>query len=138
MLLEEQLAASRGRCDKLHTLEKDNLLLRAKIHDLEMVRYQNLNLTVLSGSGFPPEPEPEPDGPGCPAGARGRAAAAGGAAGGEPAAGAGPEAEYERVGPSGLGAGAALQEPRRPRLREYGSDRPAWPLLGQLPEPADL
>lgn len=37
VLLEEQLAASRGRCDKLHTLEKDNLLLRAKIHDLEMV-----------------------------------------------------------------------------------------------------
>lgn len=38
VLLEEQLSASRGRCDKLHTLEKDNLLLRAKIHDLEMVR----------------------------------------------------------------------------------------------------
>lgn len=38
MLLEEQLSASRGRCDKLHTLEKDNLLLRAKIHDLEMVK----------------------------------------------------------------------------------------------------
>lgn len=37
VLLEEQLSASRGRCDKLHTLEKDNLLLRAKIHDLEMV-----------------------------------------------------------------------------------------------------
>ncbi|XP_044022342.1 protein Daple isoform X2 [Siniperca chuatsi] len=37
-LLEEQLSASRGRCDKLHTLEKDNLLLRAKIHDLEMER----------------------------------------------------------------------------------------------------
>uniref|UniRef100_A0A3Q3LK81 Coiled-coil domain containing 88C n=1 Tax=Labrus bergylta TaxID=56723 RepID=A0A3Q3LK81_9LABR len=38
VLLEEQLTASRGRCDKLHTLEKDNLLLRAKIHDLEMER----------------------------------------------------------------------------------------------------
>ncbi|MEQ2160088.1 hypothetical protein GOODEAATRI_029913, partial [Goodea atripinnis] len=38
VLLEEQLAAARGRCDKLHTLEKDNLLLRAKIHDLEMER----------------------------------------------------------------------------------------------------
>ncbi|XP_026159970.1 protein Daple isoform X2 [Mastacembelus armatus] len=37
-LLEEQLLASRGRCDKLHILEKDNLLLRAKIHDLEMER----------------------------------------------------------------------------------------------------
>lgn len=39
MLLEEQLSASRGRFEKLHTLEKDNLLLRAKIHDLEMVLY---------------------------------------------------------------------------------------------------
>uniref|UniRef100_A0A671X9G4 Coiled-coil domain containing 88C n=1 Tax=Sparus aurata TaxID=8175 RepID=A0A671X9G4_SPAAU len=38
VLLEEQLSASRGRCDKMHTLEKDNLLLRAKIHDLEMER----------------------------------------------------------------------------------------------------
>ncbi|XP_061891096.1 protein Daple-like [Entelurus aequoreus] len=38
MLLEEQLAASRGRCDKVHTLEKDNLLLQAKIHHLEMER----------------------------------------------------------------------------------------------------
>lgn len=37
VLLEEQLLASRGRCDKLHTLEKDNLLLRAKLQDLEMV-----------------------------------------------------------------------------------------------------
>lgn len=39
VLLEEQLSASRGRCDKLHTLEKDNLLLRAKLQDLEMVIY---------------------------------------------------------------------------------------------------
>uniref|UniRef100_UPI0037E7D386 protein Daple n=1 Tax=Semicossyphus pulcher TaxID=241346 RepID=UPI0037E7D386 len=38
VLLEEQLTASRGRCDKLHTLEKDNLLLRAKLQDLEMER----------------------------------------------------------------------------------------------------
>lgn len=37
MLLEEQLTASRGRFEKLHTLEKDNLLLRAKIQDLELV-----------------------------------------------------------------------------------------------------
>ncbi|XP_061842830.1 protein Daple isoform X2 [Nerophis lumbriciformis] len=37
-LLEEQLAASRGRCDKVHTLEKDNLLMQAKIHHLEMER----------------------------------------------------------------------------------------------------
>ncbi|XP_060938263.1 protein Daple [Limanda limanda] len=38
MLLEEQLSASRERFEKLHTLEKDNLLLRSKIHDLEMER----------------------------------------------------------------------------------------------------
>uniref|UniRef100_A0A7N6BGK9 HOOK N-terminal domain-containing protein n=1 Tax=Anabas testudineus TaxID=64144 RepID=A0A7N6BGK9_ANATE len=38
VLLEEQLSASRARCDKLHVLEKDNLLLRAKIQDLEMER----------------------------------------------------------------------------------------------------
>ncbi|KAK2891460.1 protein Daple [Channa argus] len=38
VLLEEQLSASRARCDKLHMLEKDNLLLRAKIQDLEMER----------------------------------------------------------------------------------------------------
>ncbi|KAG7281677.1 hypothetical protein CRUP_008052 [Coryphaenoides rupestris] len=31
-----ELSASRGRCDKLHSVEKDNLLLRAKIHDVEM------------------------------------------------------------------------------------------------------
>jgi len=51
VLLEEQLSASRGRCDKLHTLEKDNLLLRAKIHDLEMVRHHTADrpLVVLTG-----------------------------------------------------------------------------------------
>ncbi|KAM6973258.1 protein Daple [Aplochiton taeniatus] len=38
VLLEEQLGASRGRCDKLHELEKDNLQLRSKLHDIEMER----------------------------------------------------------------------------------------------------
>ncbi|KAJ3613728.1 hypothetical protein NHX12_019974, partial [Muraenolepis orangiensis] len=38
VLLEDQLSASRGRCEKLHTVEKDNLLLRAKIQDVEMER----------------------------------------------------------------------------------------------------
>uniref|UniRef100_A0A8C7WJ74 Coiled-coil domain containing 88C n=1 Tax=Oncorhynchus mykiss TaxID=8022 RepID=A0A8C7WJ74_ONCMY len=37
-LLEEQLGASRGRCDKLHELEKENLQLRSKLHDVEMDR----------------------------------------------------------------------------------------------------
>ncbi|XP_049596370.1 protein Daple isoform X2 [Syngnathus scovelli] len=38
VLLEEQLSVSRGRCEKVHAMEKDNLLLRAKINDLEMER----------------------------------------------------------------------------------------------------
>lgn len=37
-MLEEQLDASRTRSDKLHLLEKENLQLKSKIHDLEMVR----------------------------------------------------------------------------------------------------
>lgn len=36
-MLEEQLTAARGRCDKLHELEKENLQLRSKLHDLEIV-----------------------------------------------------------------------------------------------------
>uniref|UniRef100_A0A673YXU7 Coiled-coil domain containing 88C n=1 Tax=Salmo trutta TaxID=8032 RepID=A0A673YXU7_SALTR len=37
-LLEEQLGASRGRCDKLYELEKENMQLRSKLHDVEMDR----------------------------------------------------------------------------------------------------
>uniref|UniRef100_A0A674BI16 Coiled-coil domain containing 88C n=1 Tax=Salmo trutta TaxID=8032 RepID=A0A674BI16_SALTR len=37
-MLEEQLGAARGRCDKLHELEKENLQLRSKLHDMEMDR----------------------------------------------------------------------------------------------------
>ncbi|KAG7465787.1 hypothetical protein MATL_G00157300 [Megalops atlanticus] len=37
-LLEEQLSGARGRCDKLHELEKENLQLRSKLHDMEMER----------------------------------------------------------------------------------------------------
>ncbi|XP_041803143.1 girdin-like isoform X1 [Chelmon rostratus] len=37
-MLEEQLDASRTRSDKLHLLEKENLQLKSKIHDLEMER----------------------------------------------------------------------------------------------------
>ncbi|XP_063039855.1 protein Daple isoform X2 [Engraulis encrasicolus] len=37
-LLEEQLSTARGRCDKLHELEKENLQLRSKLHDIEMDR----------------------------------------------------------------------------------------------------
>uniref|UniRef100_A0A3Q3MXQ7 Coiled-coil domain containing 88A n=1 Tax=Mastacembelus armatus TaxID=205130 RepID=A0A3Q3MXQ7_9TELE len=37
-MLEEQLDACRTRSDKLHFLEKENLQLKSKIHDLEMER----------------------------------------------------------------------------------------------------
>ena len=36
-MLEEQLTASRARSDKVHELEKANLQLKSKIHDLELV-----------------------------------------------------------------------------------------------------
>ncbi|XP_026210929.1 girdin isoform X2 [Anabas testudineus] len=37
-MLEEQLDATRTRSDKLHLLEKENLQLKSKMHDLEMDR----------------------------------------------------------------------------------------------------
>ncbi|XP_050989975.1 protein Daple isoform X2 [Labeo rohita] len=37
-MLEEQLSGARGRCDKLHELEKENLQLRSKLHDMEIDR----------------------------------------------------------------------------------------------------
>lgn len=37
-MLEEQLDTSRGRSDKLHLLEKENLQLKSKLHDLETER----------------------------------------------------------------------------------------------------
>nr|XP_051682088.1 protein Daple isoform X2 [Oryctolagus cuniculus] len=37
-LLEEQLAAARARGDKVHELEKENLQLRSKLHDVELDR----------------------------------------------------------------------------------------------------
>ncbi|XP_077585209.1 girdin isoform X3 [Stigmatopora nigra] len=37
-MLEEQLDTTRSRSDKLHLLEKENLQLKSKIHDLEMER----------------------------------------------------------------------------------------------------
>ncbi|XP_067877820.1 girdin-like [Heterodontus francisci] len=37
-MLEEQLEAARSRCDQLHELEKENLLLRSGLQDLEMER----------------------------------------------------------------------------------------------------
>lgn len=88
-MLEEQLDASRTRSDKLHLLEKENLQLKSKMHDLDMVRWRShgrdtvivvgiyLKLTNLScpGTGLGPE-------------------AYGGAVGGEPCVGDGPKAEH--------------------------------------------
>ncbi|KAB0403063.1 hypothetical protein E2I00_011552 [Balaenoptera physalus] len=37
-MLEDQLEGTRARSDKLHELEKENLQLKAKLHDMEMVR----------------------------------------------------------------------------------------------------
>uniref|UniRef100_A0A8B9JZ06 Protein Daple n=1 Tax=Astyanax mexicanus TaxID=7994 RepID=A0A8B9JZ06_ASTMX len=37
-MLEEQLSTARGRSDKLHELEKENLHLRSKLHDMEIDR----------------------------------------------------------------------------------------------------
>lgn len=36
-MLEDQLEGTRARSDKLHELEKENLQLKAKLHDMEMV-----------------------------------------------------------------------------------------------------
>lgn len=36
-MLEEQLTAARARGDKVHELEKENLQLKSKLHDLELV-----------------------------------------------------------------------------------------------------
>ncbi|KAF6129211.1 coiled-coil domain containing 88C [Phyllostomus discolor] len=37
-MLEEQLTAARARADKVHELEKENLQLKSKLHDLELDR----------------------------------------------------------------------------------------------------
>ncbi|KAM9294375.1 protein Daple [Gastrophryne carolinensis] len=42
-MLEEQLATSRARTDKLHELEKENLQLKSKIHDMELDRFSDKN-----------------------------------------------------------------------------------------------
>lgn len=47
-MLEEQLDTSRSRSDKLHLLEKENLQLKSKMHDLEMVRRSIQSLDVLT------------------------------------------------------------------------------------------
>lgn len=47
-MLEDQLEGTRARSDKLHELEKENLQLKAKLHDMEMVSFMGL----MSFPGF--------------------------------------------------------------------------------------
>lgn len=47
-MLEEQLGTARGRCDKLHELEKENLHLRTKLHDMEIV---SITLNFIAPEG---------------------------------------------------------------------------------------
>lgn len=37
-MLEEQLMLARARGDKLHEIEKENLQLKSKLHDIELVQ----------------------------------------------------------------------------------------------------
>lgn len=37
-MLEEQLMIARARGDKLHEIEKENLQLKSKLHDIELVQ----------------------------------------------------------------------------------------------------
>lgn len=53
-VLEDQLEGWRARSDKIHQLEKHNLLLKAQVHDMEQVRhlhrvYQKYHLKYLEG-----------------------------------------------------------------------------------------
>lgn len=47
-MLEDQLEGTRARSDKLHELEKENLQLKAKLHDMEMVSNVRLNSCTVS------------------------------------------------------------------------------------------
>lgn len=47
-MLEDQLEGTRARSDKLHELEKENLQLKAKLHDMEMVSNVRLISCVAS------------------------------------------------------------------------------------------
>lgn len=42
-MLEEQLVMARARGDKLHEVEKENLQLKSKLHDIELVCGGGLN-----------------------------------------------------------------------------------------------
>lgn len=52
-MLEEQLTASRARSDKVHELEKENLQLKSKLHDLELVLMDRVRwVEVGEGEGI--------------------------------------------------------------------------------------
>lgn len=59
-MLEEQLTAARARGDKVHELEKENLQLKSKLHDLELVSHASVTMsdTAWGGSGVVPCPFP--------------------------------------------------------------------------------
>lgn len=46
-VLEDQLEGWRARSDKIHQLEKHTLLLKARVHDMEQVRHQELSSVRL-------------------------------------------------------------------------------------------
>lgn len=50
-MLEEQLTAARARGDKVHELEKENLQLKSKLHDLELVLRAAARQTCLNRLG---------------------------------------------------------------------------------------
>ncbi|XP_047652165.1 protein Daple isoform X3 [Phacochoerus africanus] len=50
-MLEEQLTAARARGDKVHELEKENLQLKSKLHDLELVLQAVVPQTCLQRLG---------------------------------------------------------------------------------------
>lgn len=56
-MLEEQLTAARARGDKVHELEKENLQLKSKLHDLELVPHRAVpSRDTGGGSGVMPCP----------------------------------------------------------------------------------
>ena len=51
-MLEEQLTAARARGDEVHELEKENLQLKSKLHDLELVLQAAATQTCLNRLGW--------------------------------------------------------------------------------------
>lgn len=47
-VLEDQLEGWRARSDKVHQLEKQGLLLKARVHDMEQVKPPGTNTTTTT------------------------------------------------------------------------------------------